>query len=200
MDSYIGTFPDLRSCIFIFHIYINLLTMSELVKTTFEGLIEEAKNDPSKTSGTFKVTSELEEHVRVKNTTRGFEFIADEPEALAGTNIGPNPIEYLLGSLGACQVITYQAVAALKGIKLNHVKVVTKGNIDWRGFLGIDENVRPGYQKIEVEAIIDSDESPEKIEELIQAVDAQCPILDNLVNAVEITNKTTLVSTQQPVA
>jgi len=174
--------------------------MSELVKTTFEGLIEEAKNDPSKTSGTFKVTSELEEHVRVKNTTRGFEFIADEPEALAGTNIGPNPIEYLLGSLGACQVITYQAVAALKGIKLNHVKVVTKGNIDWRGFLGIDENVRPGYQKIEVEAIIDSDESPEKIEELIQAVDAQCPILDNLVNAVEITNKTTLVSTQQPVA
>src|SRR5690625_7259490 len=84
--------------------------MSELVKTTFEGLIEEAKNDPSKTSGTFKVTSELEEHVRVKNTTRGFEFIADEPEALAGTNIGPNPIEYLLGSLGACQVITYQAV------------------------------------------------------------------------------------------
>ncbi len=174
--------------------------MSELVKQTFQGLIEESKKDASKTKGTFKVISELEEHVRVKNTTRGFEFIADEPEALAGTNIGPNPIEYLLGSLGACQVITYQAVAALKGIKLNGVKVVTKGNIDWRGFLGIGENVRPGYQKIEVEAIIDSDESPETIEELIKEVEARCPILDNLVNSVQVESKTTLVNNSIAVA
>lgn len=168
--------------------------MSELVKHTFQGLIEESKKDPSKTKGTFKVISELEEHVRVKNTTRGFEFIADEPEALAGTNLGPNPIEYLLGSLGACQVITYQAVAALKGIQLNGVKVVSKGNIDWRGFLGIGENVRPGYQKIEVEAIIDSDESPEIIQELINEVEARCPILDNLVNSVQVEGKTTLIN------
>lgn len=168
--------------------------MSELVKQTFEGLIEESRKDASKTQGTFKVTSELEEHVRVKNTARGFEFIADEPEALAGTNIGPNPIEYLLGSLGACQVITYQAVAALKGIQLNGVKVKTKGNIDWRGFLGVGEDVRPGYHRIEVEAIIDSDESPETIQELITEVEARCPILDNLVNTVQVENKTTLVN------
>lgn len=174
--------------------------MSELVKTTFEGLIEEAKKDPGKTLGTFRVVSELEEHVRVKNTARGFEFIADEPQALAGTNIGPNPIEYLLGSLGACQVITYQAVAALKGIRLNSVKVETKGNIDWKGFLGIDKSVRPGYQKIEVKATIDSDESPERIEELIRAVDAQCPILDNLANSVEVSNKTTVTNRKEVVA
>jgi len=174
--------------------------MSELVKRTFQGLIEESKKDISKTKGFFRVTSELEEHVRVKNTARGFEFIADEPEALAGTNVGPNPIEYLLASLGACQVITYQAVAALKGIQLNGVKVETKGNIDWRGFLGIDENVRPGYQKIEVEAIIDSDESPEKIQELIREVEARCPILDNLVNTVVVESKTTILNNKKSIA
>lgn len=174
--------------------------MSELVKTTFEGLIEGAKKDPGKTKGTFKVVSELEEHVRVKNTTRGFEFIADEPEALAGTNIGPNPIEYLLGSLGACQVITYQAVAALKGIRLNNVKVETKGNIDWRGFLGLDPNIRPGYQNIEVEVTIDSDESPEIIEDLVKTVDAQCPILDNLTNSVRVSSNTTIINQKEVVA
>ncbi|MCM4167501.1 hypothetical protein KCTC52924_01000 [Arenibacter antarcticus] len=174
--------------------------MSELVRSTFQGIIEESKKDVSKTKGVFRVTSELEEHVRVKNTARGFQFIADEPEALAGTNVGPNPIEYLLGSLGACQVITYQAVAALKGIQLNGVKVETKGNIDWRGFLGIDENVRPGYQKIEVETIIDSDENPERIQELIAAVEARCPILDNLVNGVGVESKITLLNQKETVA
>lgn len=174
--------------------------MSELVKSTFEGLIEESRKDASKTKGTFKVTSELEEHVRVKNTTRGFEFIADEPEALAGTNEGPNPIEYLLGSLGACQVITYQAIASLKGIQLNGVKVKTKGNIDWRAFLGVSEDVRPGYQKIEVEAIIDSDESPETIQELIDEVEARCPILDNLTNTVPVESKATIQRKAEAVA
>lgn len=163
--------------------------MSELVRKTFSGLIETSKNDASKAQGTFRVTSILDEHVRVINKTRGFEFIADEPEALAGTNLGPNPIEYLLGSLGACQVITYQAVAALKGIQLNGIKVHTKGNIDWRAFLGVTEDVRPGYQKIEVETIIDSDESQERIDELVQAVEARCPILDNLLNGVQVEGK-----------
>lgn len=174
--------------------------MSELVRSTFQGLIEESSKDTSKTKGVFRVTSELEEHVRVKNTAREFEFIADEPEALAGTNLGPNPIEYLLGSLGACQVITYQAVAALKGIQLNGIKVETKGNIDWRGFLGIGEDIRPGYQKIEVQTIIDSDESPERIQELIAEVEARCPILDNLVNAVGVESKITLLNNKEIVA
>ncbi|AKP53600.1 OsmC family protein [Cyclobacterium amurskyense] len=173
--------------------------MSELVQRTFQGIIEATKKDVSLTKGVFRVTSEMDEHVRVKNTARDFEFIADEPEALAGTNLGPNPVEYLLASLGSCQVITYQVVASLKGIQLNNVKVETKGNIDWRGFLGIDENVRPGYHKIEVETFIDSDESPERIQELIKEVEARCPVLDNLVNTVKVESKISIVNEKNPV-
>ena len=109
------------------------------------------------------------------------------------------PVEYLLASLGSCQVITYQVVASLKGIQLNNVKVETKGNIDWRGFLGIDENVRPGYHKIEVETIIDSDESPERIQELIKEVEARCPVLDNLVNTVKVESQISIVNEKNPV-
>ena len=174
--------------------------MSELVRKTFSGLIDTSKSNPEKAQGTFRVTSKLDEHVRVINSTRGFEFIADEPEALAGTNQGPNPIEYLLGSLGACQVITYQAVAALKGIKLNGITVHTKGNIDWRAFLGVTNQVRPGYQKIEVEAIIDSDDTSEKIQDLIKTVEERCPILDNLLNGVKVEGKISIVNKQKEAA
>ncbi len=174
--------------------------MSELVRKTFTGLIETSKENPEKAQGTFRVTSTLDEHVRVVNKTRGFEFIADEPEALAGTNQGPNPIEYLLGSLGACQVITYQAVAALKGIQLNGVTVHTKGNIDWRAFLGVTNEVRPGYQRIEVEAVIDSDDTPERIQELIQTVEERCPILDNLANGVKVEGSVRIAGTKKKVA
>lgn len=166
--------------------------MSELVKDTFSKIIESAQKDAAVTEGIFKVTSTLDEHVRVINRTREFEFIADEPAALAGTNQGPNPIEYLLGSLGACQVITYSAIASLKGIQLDKVTVHTKGKIDWQNFLGISKDTRPGYQVIEVEAVIESEEPEEVLQELIKEVEARCPILDNLSNNTKIIGKATI--------
>lgn len=113
-------------------------------------------------------------------------FTIDEPAILGGTNLGANPVEHLLASLGACQVITYQVWAAKLGIAVDSVEVDLNGEIDVRGFFGVDEDVRPGFQSINVTVRIEGPESIERYEELTEIVEAHCPVLDVLTNSVPV--------------
>src|SRR5215472_5647226 len=76
------------------------------------------------------------------NVGSGHKFTVDEPEALGGGNVAANPAEYALAALGSCQAITYQVWAAQLGIKLDKVEIGIDGDIDLRGFLGIDDHIR----------------------------------------------------------
>lgn len=166
--------------------------MSEFVKQSLGTLIQELKKDADKAQVSFEATSVLEEGVSVRSTVRQFEFKFDEPELLGGKDGAPNPVEYVLASLGSCQAIVYRALASLKGIQLESVTVKTKGDLNLQGFLGLDSNVRPGYEKIEFETIIVSDESPEKLERLAQQVDAICPVLDIISKPLKVEGKLTI--------
>lgn len=166
--------------------------MSEFVKQSLGTLIQELKKNPEQAKVSFEATSVLGEGVSVSSTTRQFEFKFDEPELLGGEDAAPNPVEYVLASLGACQAIVYRALASLKGIQLESVTVKTKGDLNLQGFLGLDSNVRPGYEKVEFETIIVSDESSEKLERLAQQVDALCPVLDILSKPVPVEGKLTI--------
>ena len=48
------------------------------------------------------VCAELQQGVAVKVQARQFELMLDEPKSLGGTDTGMNPVEALLGALGAC--------------------------------------------------------------------------------------------------
>src|SRR6266545_3091658 len=76
---------------------------------------------------------------------RHFEVDVDEPYELLGQNTAPNPQEMLMTALNACIMVGYVAGAAVKGIILERVEIETAGELDLRGFLGIDPDVRPGY-------------------------------------------------------
>lgn len=56
-------------------------------------------------------------------STRDHQFIADEPESLGGENLGPNPYELLLASIGACTSMTIRMYAKHKGLSLEHIEV-----------------------------------------------------------------------------
>lgn len=79
---------------------------------------------------------------------KSFEFEIDEPPALLGEDRAPNPQEFLLAAMNACILNTFVAGCALAGIELESVTMESEGELDLRGFLGIDPDVPPGYTEL----------------------------------------------------
>lgn len=116
----------------------------------------------------------------------GHRFSVDEPEALGGGNSAANPVEYALASLGSCQAISYRVWAAQLGLELEKVEVEIEGDIDLRGFFGVDETVRPGLNAVRMRVRLTGPEPDARYEELAAAVDAHCPVLDLFRNPVSV--------------
>ena len=76
---------------------------------------------------------------------RQFTIDIDEPYELGGSNRHANPQEHLLAALNACMMVGYVAQCSLRGITLEKLEIESEGDIDLRGFLGLDPAVSPGY-------------------------------------------------------
>ena len=63
------------------------------------------------------------EHYRTELIASGKTVIADEPEDLGGTDMGPAPGEFLLMSLASCTAITIRMYADRKQIPLESARV-----------------------------------------------------------------------------
>ncbi len=113
---------------------------------------------------------------------RKFSVRVDEPHTLGGEDSAPNPVEYILAALGACQEITYRLYADALGIPLDGVSVRVSGSIDLRGFFNVDPATRAGFSGIEAEVTLDSPAPPADLARLKAIVDAHCPVLDILRN------------------
>src|SRR6516164_7638309 len=166
------------------------MSLATVVNTTRTAL----SADPRQANATFEANSRLvgPTEVTVK-VGSGHSFAVDEPAALGGANAAANPVEYALAALGSCQAITYQVWAAQLGIKLDKVNIDIDGDIDLRGFLGIDDRIRAGFNAVRIRVSLGGPEPAARYEELAAAVDAHCPILDLFRNPVPVERK--LVST-----
>lgn len=91
---------------------------------------------------------------------------ADEPPVLAGHDIAANPVEYLLSALTACLTTTLIYHAAVRGIEIRSLEADVEGDLDLRGFLGLTDEARSGFQNVRVRYRIDAD--PENIEMLAE--------------------------------
>jgi uncharacterized OsmC-like protein len=114
----------------------------------------------------------------------------DMPEPFGGGGSAPTPGEIALAALGSCQAITYRLWSEKLGITIGSLTVDVRADIDVRALVGVSDAVRPGFGKVEVDVVISGPETPERYEELRQAVDAHCPILD--VFAHEVPSRTNL--------
>lgn len=77
-----------------------------------------------------------------------FTMDADEPAILAGEDEGANPVEHLLHALASCLTTSMVAHAAVRGIEIDELESELEGDIDLRGFLGLNPNVPKGYTDI----------------------------------------------------
>ncbi len=142
--------------------------------------------DPSAAKTTFSSSSTLRDGLHSEVAIRHHRVDVDEPEALGGADSGPNPVELILAALGSCQEITYRAYATALGIPLDHVSVELDGDIDLRGFFGVDDDVRPGYNHVHGTVTLESSASEEQLNMLRTAVNAHCPVLDIMTNPVPV--------------
>jgi uncharacterized OsmC-like protein len=115
-----------------------------------------------------------------------FEIDGDEPPILLGGNAAPNAVESVLHSLASCLAVGVVYNAAARGIHIESLEFELEGDLDLRAFLGISEDVRPGYEQINVNYWIESDAPREEIEELCEYVQKTSPVLDIINNAVPV--------------
>lgn len=107
-------------------------------------------------------------------------LVIDEPAALAGDDLGPSPVEYLLAALIGCQTVVYRLYAQQLGLRVDALEFDAQGQLDVRGLFGVDPSVRSGFQDIRLTVRITGPEPRERYEELQRLVDAHCPVGDTL--------------------
>ena len=115
--------------------------------------------------------------------TQAFVLDADEPEVFHSGDRGANPTEYVLHALAACLTTSIVYHAAARGIRIEELESKVEGDVDVRGFTGLDPKVRKGYQNIRATFRCKSDASPEQLEELAKF----SPVWDTIANPVPVT-------------
>ena len=85
-----------------------------------------------------------------------------------------------MAAANACMTVGYVAGAATRGITLDKLEIRTSGNLDLRGFLGLDEAVPPGYEAIQYEVLISGDGTPEQFQDIHRNVMKTSPNYFNL--------------------
>lgn len=147
-------------------------------KKIFEDLQDNFTNNPEEAITSFSVSSRLINGLKTENKIRSFTSIIDEPENIGGDNAGPTPVEVALSSLATCQEITYRYYADKLDIPVKSVEIEINGELDFKGFLSVSDNIRPGYQDISVNVYLDSSANTKQLEKLKDTVDKHCPVLD----------------------
>ena len=113
-------------------------------------------------------------------------FEADHPEIFATEDNGITPIEYVLVGLASCLTAGIAAVAQNRGIQLRSVESELEGKMDIRGILGMDSDVRNGYDDIKVKFKIDADAPRKEIEAIVAQSQKRSAVYDVLANPVNV--------------
>jgi len=116
-----------------------------------------------------------------------FAFGADHPEIFAAEDRGITPVEYMLVGLASCLTAGVAAVAQNRGIQLRSVKATVEGTMDIQGILGMDSEVRNGYDGIKVTFNIDADASKQEIEALVAQSQKRSAVYDVITNPTDVT-------------
>jgi uncharacterized OsmC-like protein len=120
---------------------------------------------------------------------KDFRIRIDEPLELAGTNQYANPQEVLMAALNACMMVGYAALCAMEGITLEEARIETEGEIDLRGFLGIDPNVAPGYEQLSYRVFLKGDGTPEQFARVHEMVKMTSPNRHNIATAIMLNSQ-----------
>ena len=116
-----------------------------------------------------------------------FSYDADHPELFASEDIGATPVEMVLVGLASCLTAGVAAVAQHRDIQLNSVSATLEGGMDVQGILGIDSDVRNGFDGIRVHYDIDADASEDDIKAVVAQSQKRSAVFDIVTNPTNVT-------------
>ena len=115
-----------------------------------------------------------------------FTFDADHPEIFASEDHGATPVELVLAGLASCLTAGVASVAQNRDIQLNSVKATLEGDMDIQGILGIDGDVRNGFNGITVRYEIDADATDDEIRAVVAQSQKRSAVYDVITNPTNV--------------
>ena len=116
-----------------------------------------------------------------------FSFDNDHPEIFASEDLGATPVELVLVGLASCLTAGVAAVAQNREVQLRSVTATLEAGMDIQGILGIDKDVRTGFDGIKVTFDIDADASPEDIKAIVAQSQKRSAVYDVVTNPTNVT-------------
>jgi uncharacterized OsmC-like protein len=117
---------------------------------------------------------------------KSFVYDADHPELFASEDLGATPVEYVLVALAACLTAGIAAVAQNRGIQLRSVNATIEAGMDLQGILGIDSEVRNGFDGIKVKFHVDADATRAEIAALVAQSQRRSAVFDIVTNPTNV--------------
>jgi uncharacterized OsmC-like protein len=161
---------------------------------------EALKNAPAAAEFTWRASCKWLNGTHTRSAVRGFRglgeeqshrsefsFDTDHPEIFAAEDNGATPVELVLVGLASCLTAGVAAVAQNRGIQLRSVEARLEGKMNIAGILGIDGDVRNGYDNIKVTFHVDADASKKDIEALVAQSQKRSAVFDIITNPTDVT-------------
>lgn len=115
-----------------------------------------------------------------------FSIDSDHPEVFAAEDSAPSPTEIVLAALASCLTAGVAAVAQHRGIQLHSVRAIVEGDVDVRGILGMDAEIRNGFSAIRVKFEVNADASEQEIRALIAQSQKRSAVFDIITNPTNV--------------
>src|SRR5215471_948911 len=153
---------------------------------------EALKNAPEAANFTWRASCKWRNGTHATSTVQGFHGLGDEQRhktefSFASEDQGATPVELVLVGLASCLTAGVATVAQNRGIQLRSVEAKLEGKMNLYGILGIDEDVRNGYDDIKVTFRIDADASKKDIEALVAQSQKRSAVFDIVTNPTNVT-------------
>ena len=163
------------------------------------GAREALTQAPEAARFTWRATSEWVQGTQTRSTVRdffglgeeqqhrnAFSYDTDHPEIFASEDNGSTPVEMVLVGLAGCLTAGIAAVAQNRDIQLNSVRATLEAGMDIQGILGIDSDVRNGFDGINVRYEIDADATADEIAALVAQSQKRSAVFDIITNPTNV--------------
>ncbi len=175
-------------------------TINEFDAQGLKQIMHDVSQEPAKGLVKFQVTTSWEGGMRSathvesyelagRTIPRDFTIPCDEPLEFLGTNTAANPQELLMSAFNACMLAAYVCGASLKGLQLEKLQIETNGQLDLRGFLGLDESIEPGYDEMNYTVRIKGNGTTEQFRKIHETVMATSPNHWNIANPIKLNSR-----------